>query len=74
MFETNHTELGEQPIPGDVVTFTYENYSTAAVPVNPELYRIRRDMTWEDVIRNYATSDRQHAVLSGMMHSSKVKE
>jgi hypothetical protein len=38
-----------KPKPGDVVTFTYENYSRRAAPVKPKLQRIRGDISWEEV-------------------------
>lgn len=43
-----------KPIRGDVVTFNYESYSRRSVPVNPKIYRIRTDMSWEDVLRAHA--------------------
>ena len=38
---------------GDVVMFTYDNYSRYAVPINPRIYRVRTDVTWEHVVHNY---------------------
>lgn len=35
---------------GDVVTFAYDNYSRAEEPVNPKILRVRKDLTWEQVL------------------------
>eukprot|EP00026_Physarum_polycephalum_P001348 Phypoly_transcript_01349.p1 GENE.Phypoly_transcript_01349~~Phypoly_transcript_01349.p1 ORF type:complete len:1107 (+),score=164.22 Phypoly_transcript_01349:191-3322(+) len=42
-----------KPKPGDVVTFTYENYSRRAAPIKPKLQRIRGDISWEEVLSEY---------------------
>lgn len=42
-----------KPKEGDIVTFTYESYSRRAVPVNPKIYRIRKDTNWEQVVSNF---------------------
>jgi hypothetical protein len=41
---------------GDVVTFTYENISHQSIPVNPEILRIRCDISWEEVVENFSKS------------------
>jgi hypothetical protein len=38
---------------GDIATFTYENFSRFAIPINPKIYRIRDDVTWQQVIYNF---------------------
>jgi hypothetical protein len=38
---------------GDVVTFSYDNYSRHAVPVNAKINRIRCDVSWEEIVENY---------------------
>lgn len=47
--------ITELLIPGDIVTFSYDNYSRKEVPVNPKIIRIRSDMSWQDVIKNDAS-------------------
>ena len=43
----------ELPNKGDIVTFSYDSYARRSEPVNPSIIRIRQDMTWDDVVRNY---------------------
>jgi hypothetical protein len=38
---------------GDIVTVSYENFSRRAIPVNPKLVRIRKDVSWEEVLQSY---------------------
>jgi hypothetical protein len=40
------------PNVGDVVTFSYEIHARRELPVNPEIYRVRTDVSWEEVILN----------------------
>eukprot|EP00026_Physarum_polycephalum_P001049 Phypoly_transcript_01050.p1 GENE.Phypoly_transcript_01050~~Phypoly_transcript_01050.p1 ORF type:complete len:906 (+),score=142.25 Phypoly_transcript_01050:476-3193(+) len=44
---------GLRPKIGDIVTFSYEDFSRKASPVNPNIYRIRTDVSWKDVVRNF---------------------
>ena len=44
------------PKRGDVVTFSCETYSTKGTPVNPQVFRTRKDVTWESVLLEYAES------------------
>eukprot|EP00026_Physarum_polycephalum_P000635 Phypoly_transcript_00636.p1 GENE.Phypoly_transcript_00636~~Phypoly_transcript_00636.p1 ORF type:complete len:901 (-),score=99.66 Phypoly_transcript_00636:59-2761(-) len=39
---------------GEIVSFSYQNYSRHAIPVDPKIYRIRSDVSWEDVVRNFS--------------------
>jgi hypothetical protein len=50
---------------GDIVSFSYDNYSRNAVPVNPFVYRIRMDLTWLHVVRNYFENTIQSQLLNG---------
>lgn len=43
------------PKKGDVVSFTYQSFSRA-VPLFPRLTRIRTDLEWRDVLREYSSS------------------
>eukprot|EP00026_Physarum_polycephalum_P002043 Phypoly_transcript_02047.p1 GENE.Phypoly_transcript_02047~~Phypoly_transcript_02047.p1 ORF type:complete len:791 (+),score=118.55 Phypoly_transcript_02047:121-2493(+) len=40
------------PAKGDIVTITYDNYGRHAVPLNPVIERIRKDVVWKDVVRD----------------------
>lgn len=42
--------------PGDVVTLTYDSYSKNAIPVNPVISHVRKDITWEHVLRDFGRS------------------
>ena len=43
------------PQKGDVVTFKHHGFLLASgKPKLPALYRMRKDMTWEDVVRNWS--------------------
>eukprot|EP00026_Physarum_polycephalum_P001074 Phypoly_transcript_01075.p1 GENE.Phypoly_transcript_01075~~Phypoly_transcript_01075.p1 ORF type:complete len:1059 (+),score=134.10 Phypoly_transcript_01075:98-3274(+) len=35
---------------GDVVTFSYENFSRNSIPVNPKILRVRKDLSWKGVL------------------------
>ena len=39
---------------GDVVSFSYESHSQSLSPVNPVVYRVRTDITWEEISDLYA--------------------
>jgi hypothetical protein len=38
------------PSIGDVVTFSFENNSRRDTPHNPKIYKLRRDVEWEEVV------------------------
>jgi hypothetical protein len=40
----------ELPFPGDVVTFSYETFARRDVPVNPTIFRLRSDLSWDDLV------------------------
>eukprot|EP00026_Physarum_polycephalum_P002504 Phypoly_transcript_02511.p1 GENE.Phypoly_transcript_02511~~Phypoly_transcript_02511.p1 ORF type:complete len:789 (+),score=87.01 Phypoly_transcript_02511:70-2436(+) len=42
-----------KPSVGDVVSFTFESYARRDVPARPTIYRIRTDVSWEDVVHNF---------------------
>eukprot|EP00026_Physarum_polycephalum_P001930 Phypoly_transcript_01933.p1 GENE.Phypoly_transcript_01933~~Phypoly_transcript_01933.p1 ORF type:complete len:924 (+),score=109.23 Phypoly_transcript_01933:169-2940(+) len=42
------------PKKGDIVTFLCESYSTKGIPVNPQVSRIRKDVTWESILQDYS--------------------
>ena len=41
------------PSVGDVVSFSFEIYARRDVPARPIMYRIRTDVSWEDVVHNF---------------------
>lgn len=53
-----------KPSIGDVVTFSFDSYARRDLPVNPKIYRIRTDISWDDVQHNYA---KEKQYLSGMI-------
>eukprot|EP00026_Physarum_polycephalum_P000846 Phypoly_transcript_00847.p1 GENE.Phypoly_transcript_00847~~Phypoly_transcript_00847.p1 ORF type:complete len:1309 (+),score=236.62 Phypoly_transcript_00847:226-3927(+) len=42
------------PKKGEIVTFAYEISSRRDLPLNPEIYRTRNDVSWEDVVHSYS--------------------
>eukprot|EP00026_Physarum_polycephalum_P001892 Phypoly_transcript_01895.p1 GENE.Phypoly_transcript_01895~~Phypoly_transcript_01895.p1 ORF type:complete len:897 (+),score=113.58 Phypoly_transcript_01895:334-3024(+) len=38
---------------GDIVTFSHDRFSKTSLPVNPVIERIRSDLSWEYMVRNY---------------------
>lgn len=41
------------PKSGDIVSFSFQSYSPRAIPVRPEIFRIRGELTWESVVKEY---------------------
>lgn len=39
--------------PGDIVSFSYDQYSRRSEPVNPVVFRIRSDMDWNQVLHSH---------------------
>ena len=42
------------PSIGDVVTFSYESHSRRDEPVNPKIFRVRADVSWEELMESNA--------------------
>jgi hypothetical protein len=42
-----------RPSKGDIVTFSYDTTFKKDLPTNPEITRIRTDITWKDVLTSY---------------------
>ena len=40
------------PSVGDIVSFSYESRARTEVPVNPKIYRIRSDISWDNLPRS----------------------
>ena len=47
------------PDVGDVVTFSYESWARRELPVGPKIYRVRIDLSWDDVMQS-AVQEKQH--------------
>lgn len=41
------------PKKGDIVSFSYDNFSPNGVPYNMQVGRIRADLNWQEVLFNY---------------------
>jgi len=53
-----------QPQPGDIVSFKHSGYLLGSKkPKSPVLYRVRNDMSWDDVINNFEKPVRQKSTL-----------
>ena len=61
------------PKRGDVVSFLYDNYSKKSIPVNPRIYRVRPDLSWEEVLDRFAKSPAHtHPLNSMYIHHPKT--
>lgn len=40
----------QTPHVGDIVSFTYENFTRSSIPIKPKIFRIRKDVNWKDII------------------------
>jgi hypothetical protein len=71
IFQTSPQRLALDHIPrrGDVVTFTCENFSPRSIPVNMEIFRVRNDVSWLDVVRDYAANKTREQTLNGIIYS-----
>eukprot|EP00026_Physarum_polycephalum_P002048 Phypoly_transcript_02052.p1 GENE.Phypoly_transcript_02052~~Phypoly_transcript_02052.p1 ORF type:complete len:648 (+),score=89.30 Phypoly_transcript_02052:207-2150(+) len=46
-----------QPVKGEVVSFSYEALARRSAPMNPVIYRVREDLTWDDVLASQFTQN-----------------
>lgn len=53
------------PLQGDVVTFSYHKYANVNLPVRAVVERIRKDVSWEEVVQNYWREAPKPQVLNG---------
>lgn len=55
MFDVSIPNVHVDPLPskGDIVTFSYEINTRHELPVNPEIIRVRSDVTWLDVVHSH---------------------
>ena len=54
---------------GEIVSFFYEANARRDSPVNAQVYRIRSDVSWTDVVRNSISESKY---LNGMQEGSVV--
>ena len=59
-----HEEVS--PRKGDIVSFSYQNFSKNELPADPHVYRIREDLNWKDVVQNYLEQASQPNFVNGM--------
>lgn len=38
---------------GDIVTFEFDHFSRREAPTNPRVVRIRKDISWQDIVREF---------------------
>lgn len=57
---------------GDVVTVSYDRYARNAIPVNPKVYRIRSDITWEFVLQGHSKQLPKAQYLNGTLTSLDI--
>lgn len=53
---------------GDIVTFDHENYARGEIPTNPKISRIRKDLVWNDVLRDYADRKKSSTLLPSLLY------
>ena len=68
---SNFIETPVAPRSGDIVTFTYQNYSSRSIPIHPTIVRIREDLTWEEVVTSFLREKPQAHKLNGMRAMKK---
>ena len=52
---------------GEVVTFSYEISARRELPVNPIVSKIRRDVTWEDVLKSHFIDLKMKQLSAGLL-------
>ena len=72
--QAQNVKHGLQPKIGDIVTFSYEDFSRKAAPVSPNIYRIRTDVSWRDVVRNSEEEVAFSKQMEGGITSQKKKK
>ena len=50
------------PKVGEVVSYSFEGHARRDMPVNPKIYRVRTDISWDYVVHNIV---REQQYLSG---------
>lgn len=65
-FSVQTKALDFTPKRGDIVTFTYDHLTNSSIPIDPVIHRIRTDVLWKDVVKNYFDQHPKAQKLSGM--------
>lgn len=55
-----------RPQKGDVVSFSYWNFSFSGVPIKPQIYRIRYDLNWDKVVHDFGSLATSHQNANGI--------
>lgn len=55
---------------GEIVSFTFEKHRLLDIPSHPKVFRVRSDVSWEDVIYN---SKKEKKYLNGMFTILHIK-
>eukprot|EP00026_Physarum_polycephalum_P004684 Phypoly_transcript_04707.p1 GENE.Phypoly_transcript_04707~~Phypoly_transcript_04707.p1 ORF type:complete len:664 (+),score=57.25 Phypoly_transcript_04707:58-2049(+) len=60
-FEVPSENVQVSPSIGDIVTFSYDlsTHKTHSIPTNIQVFRIRADLTWKDVVKQYVHESSQ---------------
>lgn len=58
MIPVKETQAALIPQKGDIVTFQFDHFSRKSLPVNPAISRLRFDLSWNDVLRDFANSSK----------------
>jgi hypothetical protein len=54
----HNVRIDPQPSKGDIVTFSYAINARRELPINPEITRIRTNITWTDIIASNGTEEK----------------
>lgn len=57
----------DQLMKGDVVTFSYSGHSRNAIPINPFIFKIRTDLSWQLIMANFLRDTPLPLSNNGMM-------
>ena len=55
------------------MTFSYDDYSRNAMPVNARVNRIRNDVSWEEIVENYER-DQQFRLSEGTKDKNNMEK
>ena len=45
------------------MTFLFDNFTNQSIPANPQIFRVRPDLEWVDVLREFHAQKRQQGKL-----------
>lgn len=57
--DAKDVRLTPRPKRGDIVTFSYDNYSRLSLPVHPILQRVRSDLSWDHILSQHEKEGRE---------------